>query len=581
MAFDAGFVAAVVHELTGILIGARVEKVQQPDKDAILLTLHPDRAVCGVRESQRLLIDAGSNNPRIGFTTQPFENPKAAPMFCMLLRKHLTGARISGIRQLGFERAVEIAFEAHDEMGFACTKYLISETMGKCSNLMFLDKDYKIVSALKVVDFSTSQKRQVLPGVTYELPPLQSGKITPLGETREHFLALRAENELPAEKFIMSRYLGISPLIAREIVYRGGEDGEKLFEVFSGIYTDVEAGRFTPVLLRDGKGNPVEYSFTPIGQYGDAYTCEVRAHFSDLTDEYFGTRTRMEHIRQRSSDIFRLLTNADARLRKKIALQSADLEKCRDKERYRVCGDLLTANLWRIERGMKSVTVQNYYDENCPDTEIELDPRMTPSQNAQRYYKLYNKSKSAEVNLTKQLALAKDELAYIDTVFDSLTKADTENDLIEIRRELYESGYASKMKNYVSSKPTAPKPLEFRTSGGYRLLCGKNNTQNDYLTHRLAEKNDLWFHITGYPGSHVILFCGGEEPSGEDYTEAATVAAVYSKAPRGQKVTVDYTRVKNVKKPPASKPGFVTFTGNHSANVTADERLAESLRVRK
>ncbi len=582
MAFDAGFVAAVVDELNRTALNARIEKVNQPDKDAIVLQIHPDRAQVDVKESQKLLFDAGSNNPRIGFTKATFENPKTAPMFCMLLRKHLNGARIAAVRQLGFERAVEVEIDSHDDLGFPCKKYLVSETMGKCSNLIFLNQDHIIAGALKLVDFSTSQKRQILPGIRYELPPLQSGKVTPLGADREKFLADLSAFDGTGEKFIMSHYLGISPLIAREIVFRaGGRGNEALWEEFNRVYENVRTGVFEPVLLRDAATNaPTEYSFTRITQYGDTVKTEIREHFSDLTDEFFGERTRLEHLNQRSSDIFRLLTNAENRLTKKIRLQTEDLAACAEKDKWKEAGDLITANMYLLKKGMEKATLPDWSTGEEVMTEVALDSRLNPAQNAQKYYKKYNKAKSAENALTEQLALAEEELNYIHTVFDSLTRAECEADLEEIRRELYLSGYASKMKNYRAAKPTVPKPMTFRTSGGYTVLCGKNNSQNEYVTHKLAGKGDLWFHIHGVPGSHTVLLCDGGEPSETDYTEAAVIAATYSKAPRGQKVAVDYTRVRNVRKPPASKPGFVTYSTNFSAYVTADEALCQRLRTR-
>ncbi len=582
MAFDAGFVAAVVDELNRTVLNARIEKVTQPDRDAIVLQVHPDRAAVDVRESLKLLFDAGSNNPRIGFTKASFENPKTAPMFCMLLRKHLNGARIAAVRQLGFERAVEIEIDSHDDLGFPCKKYLVSETMGKCSNLIFLNQDRVIAGALKTVDFSTSQKRQILPGIRYELPPLQSGKVTPLGADRETFLRERAAFEGTDEKFIMGHYLGVSPLIAREISFRaGGRGAEALWEEFFRIYENVRTGVFEPVLLRDAKTNaPTEYSFTRILQYGDTVVTEIRPHFSDLTDEYFGERTRLEHLRQRSSDILRILTNAETRLNKKIALQTADLAACAEKDKWKNAGDLITANMYLLKKGMEKASLPDYSTGEAVMRDVTLDSRLTPAQNAQKYYKKYNKAKSAETALTLQLELARNELEYVHTVFDALTRAECETDLEEIRRELYQSGYASKMKNYRAAKPTQPKPMSFRTTGGFTVLCGKNNSQNDHITHKLAGKGDLWFHVHGIPGSHTVLFCDGEEPGEQDYTEAAIIAATYSKAPREQKVAVDYTRVKNVKKPPASKPGFVTYSTNYSAYVTADEALCQRLRAK-
>ncbi len=584
MAFDAGFVAAIVYEMNRELIGAKIERVNQPGKDLILLQVHPDRATGARYATARLLIDAGSNNPRIGFTEQSYENPKVPPMFCMLLRKYLTGARIISVRQLGFERAVEIGLDARDEMGFVGRKYLICETMGRCSNLIFLDQDYRILSALRSVDFSTSRVRQILPGVVYELPPIQPGKVSPLDADRDAFLSMwEAEREtIRPDKFIMSHYLGISPLIAREVVHRAGMEGkgEDLWNAFFEIYSCVRENRYTPTLVCNENGDPIEYSFTRIFQYGGAKQ-EVFPDFSTLTDTFFGAKSKNEQMKIRASDILRLLTNAETRLKKKIALQSEDLAASAGREIDKLYGDLITANIYRLERGMKEAKVENYYSEDYETVLIPLDARLTPAQNAQKYYKRYAKAKSAEVHLTQQLVLARSELSYVDTVFDALTRAETESDLEEIRRELYESGYASKMRHYTVKKPQAPKPLEFRSPSGYRILCGKNNAQNDYITHKIAQKSDLWFHIHGMPGSHVVLFCDGEEPTADDYTLAATIAATHSKAPRGTKVCVDYTRIKNVKKPPASKPGYVTYSTNFAAWVEADEKAIEAARVTK
>ncbi len=585
MAFDAGFVAAIVTELNAELIGAKIEKVMQPGKDVVLLQVHPDRAVGAKHATARLLIDAGSNNPRIGFTARNYENPKVPPMFCMLLRKHLTGARIVSIRQLGFERAVEIKLDARDEMGFVGTKYLICETMGRCSNLIFLGEDYRIISSLKSVDFSTSRVRQILPGVTYELPPVSPEKQNPLYADKASFLAAIEADlsaQLRPDKSIMSHYLGISPLIAREIVFRAGINAapDALWRSFSEIYSAVREGNVTPILLRDANHAPLEYSFTRIFQYGDGAKTEQFADFSSLTDAFFGAKSQTEQIKQKSTDILRLLTNAETRLKKKIALQTEDLAASASRDNDKLWGDLLTANIYRLEKGMKEARLENYYDPEYQPVTIPLDTRLTPAQNAQKYYKRYAKAKSAEAHLTEQLSLARQELAYVETVFDALTRAEGEDDLDEIRRELYESGYASKMRHYVLKKPRAPKPMTFLSAGGYRILCGKNNSQNDYITHKLASKGDLWFHIHGMPGSHVVLLCDGEEPSSEDYTRAAIIAATHSKAPRGTKVCVDYTRIKNVKKPPASKPGYVTYSANHAAWVEADDVGVEAWKIK-
>lgn len=584
MAFDAGLMAAVVHELDCTISNSRAEKIYQPSKDMIILALKCERKSDmpeGARgDSVRLCIDAGASNPRINLTAANPENPAKPPMFCMLLRKHLTGARIISVKQLGFERAAEIEFETRDEMGFLTRKYIIAEIMGKCSNIIFCNSERRVIASVKTVDFTTSHKRQVLPGMKYELPPMQEGKASPLEETEAIFKEKRLGSELPDDKFIMGNYYGLSPLIAREIAYRSAGDADMLWREFSRIADIIKGCTFTPIAVMSPDGKPIEYSFTEIGQYGRDGISVVRDSFSSLIDEFFSEKSKNERIRQRSADLLRLLTNAETRLNKKIALQSADLKACADKEKYRQMGDLITSNIYRLKTGMKSVELVNYYSDDMETVKVELDSRLTPAQNAQKYYKKYNKSKSAEIALTKQLEISRNELEYINTVFDSLTKAESESDLSEIRRELHGSGYASRMSGYTEQrKIPAPKPKEFLTSGGYKVLCGKNNSQNDYLTFKLAGKGDIWFHVKGCPGSHVVLFCGGEEPDAKDFTEAAQIAAVYSKAGEGQKVAVDYTRIKNIKKPPASKPGYVTYSTNYTAYVDPDKKTVESLSV--
>lgn len=579
MAFDACFLAGIVHELREKLVGARVEKVQQPEKDEILLQMHRGR------EDYRLSISAGANSPRVNLTTIIKENPKAAPMFCMLLRKHLTGSKVSDIRQLGFERAMEMEFEAYDELGFASKKYLIAEIMGKYSNLIFCDKDRKILSAIKIVDFTTSQKRQILPGMIYELPPAQN-KENPLTAQREQFLTLYRERNGDAapEKFIMGNYFGIAALTAREIANGiAPQDAESLWTSFERVMQGIREGNFHPTMVLDAAGKPFEFSFMPIHQYGNSAETRAYPDFGTLIDAYFGTREKAERMQQRANDIFHLLTNAENRLTKKLALQEADLAACAEKEHFKLCGDVITANIYRLKRGAVSATLPNYYVDPAEDMEVALDSRLTPAQNAQRYYKKYNKAKAAERELTHQIALGRAELQYIHTVFDALTKAETENDLQEIRMELYQSGYASRMKNYNANfsaaiKKMQHKPLEFVTDGGYRLLCGKNNTQNDYVTTKLAAKGDWWFHVKNAAGSHVVMVSDGVEPSERDFTQAAMVAAYYSSQRDGQNVAVDYTYAKNVKKPAGAKPGYVIYHTNWTAYVTPNASEVERIK---
>lgn len=575
MAFDAGIIAAITHELNNTIINAKIEKIHQPEKDAIILQLRAGRS------DYKLLMSAGANNPRINLTNESYENPKTPPMFCMLLRKHLVGARISAVRQLGFERAVEISFDARDEMGFECVKYIYVEIMGKHSNIIFCNQDKKVQNAIKIIDFTTSHKRQVLPGMLYEMPPPQDKK-SPLEVSIDDFIQAydKSMYKLDSDKFIANNYMGISQLVAREIAYRAGKNHtiSELWTAFNAYVERIRNNDYTPVLVKDENSNPIEYCFMPINQYGNKATNDIKETFGKLIDEYFTVRDKTDRIKQRSSDIFKMLSNTESRLLKKIQLQKNDIKKCAKKDDQKLYGELILSNIYKLEKGMTKVSLPNYYDENQTEVEIQLDARLTPSQNAQVYYKRYNKSKTAEVELAKQIKLSEAELDYIYTVFDSLTKAENENDLNEIRHELYESGYASKMRNYTVKKIHQSKPMEFVTDNGYKVLCGKNNIQNDLLTFKTASKLDYWFHTKNIPGSHVVMLCDGEEPSETDFTQAAMIAAYYSKASDGINVPVDYTLVKNIKKPAGSKPGFVTYSTNWTAYVTPDIEIINKMK---
>ncbi|MBQ7346455.1 MAG: NFACT family protein [Clostridia bacterium] len=589
MAFDAGMLACVVDEIRKTALGARIEKVFMPERDEIVLQMR------SFEGGKRLLINAGSNTPRIGFTSAQKENPATPPMLCMLLRKHLQGAKLSDVRQAGFERVAVLEFETRDEMGFACTRRLYAEIMGKYSNLIFASGEDKVVSALRTVDFSTSSLRQVLPGMTYELPPKQD-KEDPITVTREGFSALleTGNADRSMDKWITATFLGISAAVAREIAYRaagrtdallGNVDRTRAADAFFEITDMIRNASFSPcMILKDGK--PVEYAFCELHQYGSGFEMRPYESAGALLDDFFHTRDREQHIKQRAADVLRILTNADTRIRKKLDLQRAELEDCKKGEEYKKYADLITANLYRLQRGMTRVELTDYEDYredgSFGTAVITLDSRLSPAANAQVYYKKYNKSKTAKVELARQIELGETELRYIDTVFDALTHAETAADLTEIRDELYRSGYASRMKNYALSKKSAtPTVAHFRTSGGFRVLCGKNNLQNEYITHKLAGKNDYWFHVKNLPGSHTVMLCEGEEPSVKDFTEAAEIAAYFSKGADGQNVEVDYTLVRNVKKPAGAKPGFVIYHTNWSCIVTPNEEKVKAMREGK
>ena len=588
MAFDAGMLRCVLSEIRERSVGARVEKVFQPERDEIVLLLR------GPDGGSRLLINAGSGNPRMGFTSSAKENPAVPPMLCMLLRKHLQGARLCDARQEGFERVACLEFEGRDEMGFSSRRYLIVELMGKYSNLIFANEDKKILAALRTVDFSTSALRQVLPGMLYELPPKQN-KQDPLLATEAEFDRLwdAAGGDLPLNKWISSSFLGISAAVAREIAYLAtGEcdpvladcTRERVREVFLSFFARVREEEFSPCMILDGE-KPVEYAFCTLSQYPSPLTCRAFASAGQLLDAFFETRDREAHVKQRAADILHILTNADTRLRKKLQLQREELAACEKGEEYRKAADLITANLYQLSRGMSRVELTDYADYREDGSfgtcVITLDTRLSPSANAQVYYKKYNKTKTARVELAKQIALGEAELRYVDTVFDALTHAETAADLQEIRDELYRSGYASRMKHYVApQKNKAPAVAQFLTSGGFRVYCGKNNLQNEYITHKLAGKQDYWFHVKNLPGSHTVMLLEGREPSVEDFTEAAEIAAYFSKGADGDNVEVDYTRVKDVKKPAGAKPGFVIYHTNWSCVVTPSAERVKARRVK-
>lgn len=569
MAFDAGMVGAVAHEINERINGARVEKVYQPEKDELVLALHTKEG------NLRLSIAAGANNPRIGFVTRQKENPPTPFLFCTLARKHLTGAKILSVKRVDFERVIEIAFDSRDEMGFYETKYMYAEIMGKYSNLIFTDKDKKILGVLRPVDFTTSTKRQLLGGMFYELPPKQD-KLSPLELSKDTFMArAEASPDMATEKFITSNYMGISSLVAREIACRSveriGLSSAFVWDVFSAFAESIRKNEYHPTIVYEGN-KPIAYSFMPIKQYGEDFRVEERTSCSEVIEEFFDVKDNLEHSKKRASDLFKLVTNAKVRLSKKLALQEAELAECAKKEEYKRVGDLITANMYQLKRGMTKVKVIDYYDEEMPEVEITLDSRLAPAQNAQSYYKKYNKAKHAEKELALQIEAAEEELRYIDTVADSLERAVGQSELDEIRRELLAAGYGSKIKKATAQKLIKTKPLEYVTSGGYRLLCGKNNLQNDHITTKVAAKSDWWFHVKNAPGSHVILFLDGkEEPDAKDFTEAAALAAFHSSLSDGESVAVDYTEVRYIKKPAGAKPGFVTYTTYWTAYVTPQD----------
>lgn len=586
MALDAGFLAAIAAEIKNTAIGGRVEKAYQPERDTVVLQMRTFEG------GKRLLINAGSANPRIGFTAIPLENPQNPPQFCVLLRKHLSGAKLIDVRQPSFERVLITEWETRDEMGYLCRRLLIAEIMGKYSNLIFTDENERVLAVLRPVDFSTSTKRQVLPGMRYEMPPPQD-KRNPLTVEKSDFVTFMVGEQRPVDKWITGTFLGVSAAVAREIAHLAtgrsdamteDTDPDALFAAFDRVYGAVGRGEFAPSMVYDGTGKPVEYAFIPLTHYGESRPVESP---SVLLDEWFGKRDREARVKQRAADVLHIVTNAHARVLHKLELQRGELARCEEGESFRRMGDLIVANCYRLERGMSRVTLTDYEDMredgSFGEVVIELDPRLTPTANAQRFYKKYNKSKNARVELTKQIALGEAEIAYLESVKTALATAETPTDLLEIREELARAGYASRGKTAPNGqkKSATPAFAEYRTSGGYRVLCGKNNLQNEYITHKLADRSDYWFHAKNMPGSHVVMLLEGKgEPDAADFTEAASIAALFSAAEGAPLTEVDYTLVRNLKKAQGGKPGFVIYHTNWSAVVTPDKDAIARLRVK-
>ncbi len=575
MPLDAICLQGVVGELAPQLTGSRIEKIQQPARDQIILLL---------RGSRRLFLNAGANQPRIHLTEQLRDNPSQPPMFCMLLRKHLSGGIIESVRQEPLERVVTLTVLASDEMGERSRFTLVWEGMPRRANLILCDRDGRIIDCLRRVDLEAEQDRQVLPGLFYRLPTRQD-KRSPLSVTEEDFAALlgRAAPDAPLDGWLLDTFTAISPLVARELTVRacGSTDapvsqGNALWDVFSRWQRDVNENTFTPTLIKRN-GSLADFTYGPVTQYGTYAETEIYDSFSHLLDDFYEKREQAERVKQKGRDLLKTATTARDRVRRKLAAQEKELAACLDRDHLRICGELITANLYRMERGQSRLTAQNYYDENCADVDIPLDVRLSPQENAARYFKQYAKAKTAEKYLTAQLQRGREELQYLESVLQELAQAESEQDFNDIRTELTDGGYLRGRGKKQPGFQRASKPREFRSSAGLRILVGRNNRQNDRLTTKDADKRDIWLHTQKIHGSHVILCTGGAEPDEQSLMEAASLAAYFSQAQGSTKVPVDYTPVKFVKKPAGAKPGMVVYTTYQTMLADPDEELVKRL----
>ncbi len=557
MAFDAFYMSCVLEELRAFQ-DSRVEKIHQPSRDTVILSLkHRDGRA-------KLLLAANPAAPRLHITAAGFENPAQPPMFCMLLRKHLSGARLTDIQQLPMERAAVFTFECFDELGDPVRKKLVAELMGRTCNLYLLSPEARIIDCLRRVGLDESAKRQALPGLYYQ-PPEAIGKQDPKKLSASDFLEMLCK---PGADLLCDRLMdnlgGLSPLICREAALFAagcvdarleGQELPALAEKLA-LWFSENLAHPAPHYTCAADGTPRQFAFCPIRQYGE---CKSGEGFSALLDLFYTVRDRRDAIRQKGQGLRKTVQNLCARLTKKLAIQEVELEQTYDRERLRQLGDIVTANLGRIVKGQTELQAEDFYDENMPLIDIPISPILSPQQNAAKFYKDYSRMKNAEKELTRQIELGTTELQYLHSVLDELDRAGSEAELDEIRQELQAGGYVKPDSGRKKMKQQKLPPMRFESTDGFAIYVGRNNRQNDELTFRSARKDDIWLHAQKVHGSHVIIACAGKPVPDDTVTQAAQLAAYYSEAKGGQNIAVDVTPVKQVKKPANGKPGMVIY----------------------
>ena len=572
MALDGGFIRKLTAELSEA-VDCHIDKAYQPSKDELVFLLRK-KGFAG-----KLIMSARPSSSRVNFTDEKYENPAAPPNFCMLLRKHFGGAKIIKISQPRFERIIEFTFEATNEMGDRVEPKIICELIGNQSNIILVSEDGKIIDAVRRSDIETA-KRIIWPGAKYEYPEALFKKdITeiPAEEIAENIKSLP---EMPLWKAILSVCDGLSPLICREIEFEaaGGEilntqitDEKAIISAINNIKTALLSGG-KPIMLLDEGSAPKDFSFYPIKQYGNFYKLKEFSTYSELLEAFYSGRDNLNRISKSLGELTRLVNNLIARANKRLNLRLKELEGCKNREHLRIYGELIKANIHLISAGMSVAKVPNFYDENMAIIEIPLDVSLSPQNNAAKYFKEYKKSYSAEQSLTELTKKDREEIKYLGTVLLGLSKCEKSSHIAEIREELTAAGYIKEKAVNVRKKSSAPKIEEFISPDGFKVLLGKNNIQNDYITTKLSEKTDMWFHTKEIHGSHVVVKTEGKELPISTVIFAATLAAKNSKASDSSNVPVDYTPVKFVKKPSGAKPGMVVYTTNKTVFVNPIEK---------
>lgn len=573
MSLDGVFIKSIINELDKKLTGGRVDKIYQPDKNEIVMSIRSKG------ENLKLLITAAGSSPRLHLTSITRKNPMEPPMFCMLLRKHLTGARITSLRQINFDRIVEISFESRDELGTLANKSLIVEIMGKHSNIIFVNEGNTIIDSLIRVTPQVSSVRQVYPGLSYKAPP-GSDKLNPLTADRQSFMEeLESTNRgIFIFDFFYKNFTGFSPFISREICWLANlnestclgelshEKKEELWDAFSKIRDRINENDFSFNIYYDE--NKIYGFYCLEVEYLKDFGKKSFPSSGDLLDEYYYELDNKNKINQRVASLIKSINTKIARNKKKVEKQRTELLNAESRDKYRIYGDLILANLHKRAEDNK-LTVANYYDPDQKEITIPLDPKLSLSQNSQKYFKRYNKLKNAAEELEKLIDSTLSEIAYLENILFSIEECETTEDLDDIYSELIGQGLMKKRSKI--NKPKETKPITtFISSGGHEILVGKNNIQNDMITFKIAKSEDYWFHAKNMPGSHVVIRTMGDELTDEEYIEAAKIAAYYSKGKNSGRVEVDYTKKSNIKKPPNAKPGFVIYDTNYSMLAEPD-----------
>lgn len=562
MALDGIYLHLLSEELKEVLIGSKVDKIHQTQKTELVFTMRTRNG------AYRLLLSASGNAPRLHLTTHQIENPPKPPMLCMLLRKHLGGATLLDIQQKGLDRILKLVFSSVNELGDRVTRTLVIEIMAQYSNIILLDENDVIIDAVKRVDNTKSSVREVLPSLPYELPPKQN-KLSIIDDTPEDILTSITSKNTKLNNAILSSMEGMSPVLCREIAFRTAgidavadelSDNQKVRLAFEleMLKNTVLHRTVSPNAVADTDGKLLDFSFIPITQYGSAAQYLSYESLSETLERFYFERERLARTKSKAEDLFKNINNLIERLAKKIINQMAELEECKDREEKKIFAELINANLYRLGKGSSFYELENYYDD-YKTVKIPVKPELTPTENAQRYYKEYRKLRTAEEMLTKLIAEGREELVYLRTVLDELSRAETEREISEIRQELSDGGFVKQKNQGRVKKSTPMPPLEFDAPDSFKVYVGRNNIQNDKLSLKTAMKSDLWFHIQKAPGSHVILALEGREPTEKAMEYAAKVAAYYSSGREAGAVEVDYTEVRNLKKPVGAKPGFVIY----------------------